>query len=771
MKIHRSIDKRVKKIFSKVKYRYLNGIKQGKTASYYFHPAFYHLYLKRLAWLLLGLLTFKPSLYKTFYKIVTTKYSSHSYHPPIGSKNRIKTFFQTLFGYSFLIPGKLYPAYKADFIYKNKRISFKTSAYPLVSIIIPVYNELSYTYNCLLSIKDNVPSSIDFEIIVIDDCSSDETEPFFKNKVEGIKYIRNSENLGYLHSNNKAVDYAKGKYVCLLNNDTEVQKGWLENMLNLIGNDESIGCVGSKLIYPNNILQEAGGIIFKNANGANFGRLEDPNQPQYNFIREVDYCSAASILFRKSDFLKVGKFDTRYAPAYYEDTDLCFSFRNILHKKVMYHPLSSVIHYEGITSGKEIKEGSVKNYQGINRLKFQEKWSTFLKDHDPEGYNRSYRRLLPSSAVMVVEWDLPTFDKDSGSLRLFRIMYLLKELNYHVIFIPETGKKTEPYYSSLIKKGIEVRFDLNSWHSINDFAEVDYFPSVEYIWISRPDLNALYKDKISVFRNAKWIYDTVDLHHIRMLREAQLIKDNSSQLTVANDMKELEIVLAQEADLSITVTDVEKQTLESYDAKNVAIIPNIHIPKTLKNFKSFSERSGLVFIGGYKHVPNVDAALWLVHEIMPIVWQSMPDVSLHLLGSNPPEEVLQLAGKRVIIPGYIRDVSSYFLDSKVFIAPLRYGAGMKGKIGQALEYYLPIVSTSIGAEGMGLKNEKSALIADETDDFAAKIVRLYNDQDLWERISHESTSAIFPYSPEVVSNTLKNLLDNLQDEKTVVFQN
>src|SRR5690606_34125732 len=171
-----------------------------------------------------------------------------------------------------------------------------------------------------------------------------------------------------------------------------------------------------------------------------------------------------------------------------------------------------------------------------------------------------------------------------------------------------------------------------------------------------PDLNVLYKEKIKIFKNAKWIYDTVDLHHIRMLREASFIENNSFHLTKAHEIKELEILLAEEADISVTLTNVEKNILELNGVKQVSIIPNIHIPATLTSFKSFSKRSGLIFIGGYKHVPNVDAVIWLVREIMPIVWKALPDVSLYLLGSNPPDEVLQLASGKVIVPGYIEDV-------------------------------------------------------------------------------------------------------------------
>lgn len=768
MDIRRSINKRNKRQLSKIKGLYLQAIKNGKTTSYYFRPSLYKYYLKRLFWLLTKLVTFDPKPFKTFYRIISSNYFPyHSIHG-VYRNNVFNEFFRALFGYSFLKVNNLYPAYPAHFISAHQYLFFERFINPKVSIIIPVYNNLSYTYNCLLSIRDRVSKKVQYEIIVIDDCSTDETQSFFENNVSGVKYIRNTENLGYLRSNNKATDLAEGEYICLLNNDTEVQQNWLESLLDVIERDNSIGCVGSKLVYPNNILQEAGGIIYKNGDGANFGRRDEVDWPAYNFIREVDYCSAASILFRKSDFEKLGKFDVQFAPAYYEDTDLCFSIRNVLKKKVVYHPLSKVIHFEGMSSGKEIKEGSVKNYQALNRIKFIEKWKIPLRKHDVEGYRKSYRRLLPSNSILVIEWFLPPFDKDSGSLRMFRILGLFKSLGYHVIFIPENGALTEPYYSAMIKAGIEVRTDLNSNSSVNEFEAVDYFSSVKYIWSSRPDINALYKDKIWVFKNAKWIYDTVDLHHVRLFREAKLNPHSAARLAEARKMKELEIDLAKEADATITVTRVEKDTLEKYGVKNVHIVPNVHIPIPNKILKSFSDRSGLVFIGSYQHPPNIDAVRWLVDSIMPLVWKDNPDITLNLLGSSPTPEVLALANERVLVPGYIHDVSSYFDNSKIFVAPLRYGAGMKGKIGQALEHKLPIISTSIGAEGMGLEDGEHFLLADDAVQFANQILKLYNDIGLWTNVQEGSESAILQFTPQVVKASLKRILADLDAVHEVI---
>jgi glycosyltransferase involved in cell wall biosynthesis len=196
--------------------------------------------------------------------------------------------------------------------------------------------------------------------------------------------------------------------------------------------------------------------------------------------------------------------------------------------------------------------------------------------------------------------------------------------------------------------------------------------------------------------------------------------------------------------------------------KNVTVIPNVHESNTAnEGISSFSNRSGILFIGGYVHSPNIDAAKWLAEQIMPEVWKNDPSIKLTLLGSNPPEEVLSLASEKIAVPGYIEDVSSYFNNHRIFVAPLRFGAGMKGKIGQSLEYGLPVISTQIGIEGMGLTDGHDVLVAEDTSEFAAKILDLYQSPQLWSDIRDNSAHALKAYSPGHVKQKLKELFEDL----------
>ncbi|WP_256010777.1 glycosyltransferase [Desertivirga xinjiangensis] len=702
---------------------------------------------------------FKKSVFKSISQLLLKQYYPFYINQRFAEdNNKFKEFFRQLFGFRFLYFRELYDALSIREIMRRD-ICLGTSENPLVSIIVPVYNNLSYTFNCLLSIRENVSNAIPFEVIVIDDCSTDCTSDFFKSRTEGIRYIRNVSNQGFLLSCNEAVSRAKGTYICLLNNDTQVRKRWLESLLEVIEKDPEVGCVGSKLIYPNGYLQEAGGIVFSDASGANYGRMDSPEKEKYNYIREVDYCSGASILFRKVDFIKLGFFDERFKPAYYEDTDFCMSVRNILGKKVVYQPFSQVLHYEGITSGKEVVPGTVKFYQEINRQKFYEKWHIELRQHYENGdVDCAARRLLPPS-ILIIEL-LPTFDRDSGSLRITRIMRILKSLKFHIIFAPPNVDIREPYYSALLKEGIEVSNDFCALLYKGEY-QSDIIECLEYVWLARPDLNDTFQDKLSSFKHIRLIYDTLDLHHIRMQREAELLQ-NEPLLHKAEEMRQLELRVAQRADITLTVTKVEAEILRSYGIKNTAVVPNIHYPRGFGNRNAYSMRSGLLFIGGYTHPPNIDAVLWLVNEIMPIVWREKPTLKVYLLGSKPTIDVLALANDDVIVPGYIEDVSEYFITSRVFVSPLRYGAGMKGKIGQSMEFGLPVVSTSIGVEGMDLTNDKDVLIADDKIAFANQILRLYDNETLWYNLANASYDSIYKFSPEVIKEDLRKILESVK---------
>lgn len=368
VKIHEWIEHQNQKVCLKINIKYF--FENQGNASYAISKSFFKLYLRRLGLVLLSVITLKKETFKRFGKILKRESFtlSASYDQTINY-TLLKEFLWNLSGLGFFCPEGLLPILPESKILK-KELLFNSSPNPTVSIIIPVYNQIAFTYNCLQSLSQNLPRYIAYEIILIDDNSNDQTYEFINSNTKGLIYLNNNNNRGFLYSCNRASSVAKGTYLCFLNNDTIVKEGWLENLLETFKNDDKVGCVGSKLIFPCGLLQEAGGIIYDDGTTERYGSLESPCNPEFNIPKEVDYCSGASILIKKKDFDKLGGFDQRYEPAYYEDTDLCLSLKRILGKKVLYQPLSEIIHFENISA----KKHSIQTQLTANKMKFFKKW-------------------------------------------------------------------------------------------------------------------------------------------------------------------------------------------------------------------------------------------------------------------------------------------------------------------------------------------------------------------------------------------------------------
>lgn len=253
-------------------------------------------------------------------------------------------------------------------------IVFENNINPIVSVIVPVYNKFEYTYNCLLALKKYL-GNITYEIIVADDCSTDMTSEI-ETVVKGIRVIHNKKNFQFLVNCNSAAKEAKGKYIYFLNNDTQIQKGCVESLVKLLEANSKIGLIGSKLIYPTGLVQEAGGIVWKDAAVLQFGNGRQTGEAELNYVRETDYISGASMMIRSDLWKLIGGFDKRFIPAYYEDVDLAFEVRK-RGFSVIYQPESEVIHFEGVT---ESINADKKKLIEQNKMEFQNKWQDELHE-------------------------------------------------------------------------------------------------------------------------------------------------------------------------------------------------------------------------------------------------------------------------------------------------------------------------------------------------------------------------------------------------------
>ncbi len=638
-----------------------------------------------------------------------------------------------------------------DVYREHGRLVFPYAENPEVSIIIPAYNQVQYTYLCLVSILAHT-SDVSYEVIIADDVSTDATE-HLDRYAQGIALCRNKTNQGFLKNCNHGAEKARGRYLMFLNNDTQVTEGWLSSLVKLMESDESIGMTGSKLVYPDGRLQEAGGIIWSDGSGWNYGRADNPDKPEYNYVKDVDYISGAAILIRSNLWKQIGGFDERYAPAYCEDSDLAFEVRKAGYR-VVYQPLSKVVHYEGVSNGTDVQGTGLKRYQVENSEKLREKWAAELANQcentgNPDPF-RARERSMGKKIILVVDHYVPTYDKDAGSKTTFQYLKMFVNKGYVVKFLGDNFAHEEPYSTTLEQMGIEILsgadYEAGIWNWLRDHGK-----DIAIAYLNRPHIAIKYVDFLKENTSCRIIYYGHDLHYLREGREYMLTKDEE-RLKSAEYWKAIEMSLFYKADMSYYPSYVEREAVKSED-ENIPvkdIVAYVYDQFRDDIPEDFEKREGLLFVGGFAHPPNGDAVVWFAREVYPLIrgnmeaaGQTPPD--FYVVGSRVTEEIkaLEQPGSGIVIKGFVseEELTELYDRTRMVVVPLRYGAGVKGKVVEALYHGAAVVTTTVGAEGIPQAEEVMA-IADQPEAFAQAVCALYTSPEACQALSRRAQEYI-----------------------------
>ena len=635
-----------------------------------------------------------------------------------------------------------------------------------VSIVIPAFNAFEMNLKCIKAVVENT-KGVAYEVILADDASTDRTREI-EIYVENLVLSRTEGNQGFIKNCNKAAAIAKGKYVHFLNNDTEVTDGWLRSLVAVMNSDEKVGMVGSMLIYPDGRLQEAGGIIWKDASGWNYGNRTDKESPEFNYVKEVDYVSGASILIRMDLWRKLGGFDEQFSPAYCEDSDLAFQIRQAGYK-VMYQPESRVIHYEGYSHGTDTEGGTVgnvKTYQVANGKKFFSKWRQVLEsEHFENGQHVFWARDRSryKKAILFIDHYVPHFDKDAGSKTTLHYLKLFLKLGYNIKFIGDNFYRHEPYTTTLQQMGIEVLYGpiyANNWQGwLKEHAD-----KFEFAYLNRPHISIKYIDFLKENIRARIIYYGHDLHFLREQRRFQLEGDDV-HLKESRKWKQIEANLFSKADLSLTPSLEEFKTIRAeFPESNVQVMRPYIFDARQAERSEFGETSDILFVGGFNHQPNVDAVWWFVKDIWPIISARVTDARFIIVGSNPPVELKAIVNERIVLEGFVSDeqLRRLYSSARVVVVPLRYGAGVKGKTVEAMYHGVPIATTTNGVEGLpGAVDFLKPLDMEAA--FADEVIRLYQDEGYWEFMSQSGFEYVKQeFSEEKAIEILQNALATIK---------
>lgn len=629
-------------------------------------------------------------------------------------------------------------------VIRPEDISFPDAPDPEVSIIIPVHNQLDTTLRCLKSIQDNT-GNISYEVILADDASTDDTV-HLQNFIANITIARNKNNLGFLRNCNNAAKQAKAPYLLFLNNDTYVLSGWLEALLRTIKNDKKTGIVGPKLIYPNGRLQEAGGIIFADGSGWNYGRGDDPGKPEYNYLKEVDYVSGACLLVKKELWKLTGGFDERYSPAYYEDTDLAFEARKLGYK-VIYQPQSVIVHFEGVTCGTDENSG-IKKYQKVNKEKFYKKWQETLQDEHFESSIHLFRareRNRGKKTILVIDHQVPLYNEDAGSMSTFQYLKWFIAKGFNVKFIGDDFYRHEAYTAALQQLGIEVLY--GPWYAKNWKNWLKENGHIfDYVYLHRPQIAIKYIDDVKKFTKAKVIFFGHDLHYLRTQRQYEIEK-NKNLLDLAKEWQKKELSIFNKVDVIYYPSEIEVAEVKKHVPSAVVRAIPLYIYEKIDPIEpDLEKRKDIFFVGGFRHEPNIDGVLWFASEVLPHILKELPDLRFLVAGSKMPASIKNLSSDHIVILGKISrsDLEKHYSQCRLFVAPLRYGAGIKGKVLEALSFQLPVVTTECGAEGLP-DASKIMKIADDPQKIADHIINIYKDQTLWLQLSQSGREFLLQY--------------------------
>ena len=602
---------------------------------------------------------------------------------------------------------------------------------PVISVIIPVFNQFHLTYQCLTSLIRSA-DNVSFDVWLVDDTSTDATSRI-EERVRNLQVIRNETNLGFLQSCNKAAALAKGEYLVFLNNDTEVEAGWLDEMVEVFDRFANVGAVGAKLVYPDGRLQDAGGIVWESGVPWNVGHGRDPQDPEFNYVREVDYLTGAALMVSREAWDRVRGFSEAYIPAYYEDTDLAFKLRQNGYR-TLYCPQATVVHYEGRSNGTDLNSG-VKQHQVTNAEHFKATWRHDFVGLGAEGVDLlRHKDRNRGLRVLMIDNAFPRLGQDAGSYAAVQELKLLLALGCKVTFLPHNLLHLGVHVDALQRLGVEC-VHAPFQRSVPKFLE-RRASEFDAVYVTRYSVAENIIDLVRAHSDAKIIFNNADLHFLREMRTARA--NGETDLTGPQNTRRRELNVMSKVDALLSYNELEHEVIASHLMRDDHIFkcPWVLYPKSSTIQRS--HRRGLAFLGGFGHPPNTQAVDWFVKQVMPLLHCKRPDISFHIWGSRIPEQHAWADVPGVIVEGYAPNLDDVFNSCAIFVAPLLAGAGIKGKVLDSMAYGVPTVLSPTAAEATGLVHDSSTLIAHTPEQWVLQIERLLDDDSLWTRISTAS---------------------------------
>jgi glycosyltransferase involved in cell wall biosynthesis len=515
---------------------------------------------------------------------------------------------------------------------------------------------------------------------------------------------------------------------------------WLEEMYLPFELFDRVGLTGAKLVYPDGRLQEAGGIIWNNGKPWNYGRDGSAADPRHNYTRQVDYCSGAAIMIAADAWAEVGGFSPEFKPAYYEDTDIAFKLRQH-QRRVVYAAKACVVHYEGISNGRSVEGDGLKRYQEINRETFEAKWRRTFASLSTEGDKPEIEKDRGiAGRALLLDYQSPTFDKDAGSFAISQEIRLLQGLGYKVTFVASNLAYLDMYSEALERTGVE-HLHAPFCSSLPDLLQ-RRGAEFDLVYVHRYTTGVGMMPLIRQYApGARVLLNCADVHFLREMRAAR-VTGSQEAFDKALQTREAEIGVFREADAILTYSETERAVIETFLGLKGAVYLTPWIAANPGPAVPLAQRDGVAFVGSFDHSPNRDAVEFFIENCWPQIRARYPGAIFHIAGSGFERMRLKRPDDSIRVTGWVEDVSQFLASRRVMVAPLRSGAGMKGKVIDAFNSGTPTVLSPIAAEGMPISFGPDSGIARTAEEWVEQVCQLLASDTLWVQRAQQGLATI-----------------------------
>ncbi len=612
-------------------------------------------------------------------------------------------------------------------------VAFPAEDQPLVSIVIIGWRRAPYLLDCLRSIAASV-REVSYEVVLVLNEPAPDLEGRIERHVRGATVLRTRANLGFGGANNLGASKARGRFLVFLNDDTTVDPNWLEALVDLIERRPSVAAVGSKILLTDGTLQEAGSVIWSDGWTFTVGRGLPGDTKRFDFERRVDYSSACSMLIRRDVFNELGGFDDTFYPAYFEDADLAMKLAQTSWQ-FWFQPRSVVHHRESASTNESFRQFLLDRNHEI----FYQRWKDAISRHEervaahePAVERAVWRAMGVPTRLLVIDDRVPDPAIGSGFGRMADVMVELAATGaYHLSLLPSIERGYERN-DVLARHGIEVIDEPLDLHIAKQGL------GYSLVIISRPhNYERLIEEVRSLLPGVPVVYDAEALYFRRIERQAAFCVDPVEALDLESEarvMRATEAAIAADADQIVCISHEEAEFFRTHAKGRVDInAPFLAAPSPTP--AAYRERHDIGYVAGWAagpKSPNADGLIWFVRHVLPGIRARVPGTQLIVTGANPPDNVRRLESDAVRFVGMVEDLDAFYNERLVVVVPVRYGAGVKIKTIEALQYAVPTVATSIGIEGIPVDDPLVVPGLDDPDAFAVEVAQLVSSEPYWD---------------------------------------